>query len=90
MTAQLPRFDLGRSLSSALKALQQSPAASSSALPQQSTALPGSSQMKATLADTSASRPATENAFEKTLSAARDAASQGQARPRGTFVNFTV
>ncbi len=81
MSAQPPQFDLGRSLTSALKALQQGPAAANPALPRMSEAKPASA---------GAPRPAADTAFQTKLAAALEAGEQGQNRPRGSFVNLSV
>ena len=90
MTAQLPRFDLGRSLSSAMRALQQVSETRKPALTQQTGAPAASSQVKPEHASGTASSSSKEGAFQQKLSAARDAAVQGQVRPRGSYVNLSI
>lgn len=81
MSAQPPQFDLGRSLTSALKALQQGPAAANPALSNQGPAKP---------AGAGAPRPVADGAFQTKLAAALEAGAQGQNRPRGSFINLSV
>ena len=76
-----PQFDLGRSLSNALRALQQGPAATGAAAGQAA----GSKT-----AGGSQPRPAESTVFQTQLKAAHDAGLDGQVRPRGSYVNFSV
>lgn len=81
MSATPPQFDLGRSLTDALRALQQGPAPSAAAAGQ---AASGKT------AGASQPRPAESTVFQKQLKAAHDAGLDGQVRPRGTYVNLSI
>ena len=67
MTAQLPRFDLGRSLSSAMRALQQVSETRKPALTQQTGAPAASSQVKPEHASGTASSSSKEGLYEREL-----------------------
>lgn len=76
-----PQFDLGRSLTNALRALQQGPVPSAAAT--------GQSASGKTAGESQA-RPAESTVFEKRLKAALNAGHEGQVRPRGTYVNLSI
>ncbi len=89
MSATPPQFDLGRSLSDALRLLQQGPAPAGQAAP------PAAGQ--AVSAKTVAGSPPrltadayANTAFQKQLKAAHEAGQDGQVRPRGSYVNLSV
>lgn len=81
MPANPPQFDLGRSLTNALRALQQGPAPAGAAAGQ---AASGKT------AGGSEPRPAESTVFQEQLKAAHDAGQDGQIRPRGSYVNLSV
>ena len=76
-----PQFDLGRSLTNALRALQEGPAPAGAATGQ---AAGGKT------AGGSQPRPAESTVFQKQLKAAHDAGQDGQVRPRGSYVNLSI
>ncbi len=81
MPTNPPQFDLGRSLTNALRALQQGPAPAGAATGQASSdKTAGGSQP----------RPAENTVFQKQLKAGQDAGLDGQVRPRGTYVNLSI